>query len=76
MGKLKTTREIKDLSTEELLDFLWNLQYLYNPYFTELRKELTKRAVADNKVLHCKGARWKCDPDLGTGCFVKLKGTK
>jgi hypothetical protein len=76
MRTLETTRDIKDLSTDELLDFMYDLQYLYTPFFTELRRELTKRSVAKNEVFHRNGARWKCDTDTGGGCFVKLKGTK
>ena len=70
---LKRTREISDLRTNELLKFLWELQYFYNPYFGELRKELTMRSLKTKKVFHYKNYRWKRNVKAGGGWFVKDK---
>lgn len=76
MEKLKTTRKISDLSTEEIAGFLYDLQFLYKPFFYELRQELTKRVDTSNKVFQYKGAKWRCDHDTLGGCFRKLKKVK
>jgi hypothetical protein len=70
---LKRTREVSNLTTSELLCFLWELQYLYNPYFSELRKELTMRSLKTKKVFHYKNYRWKRNVKAGGGWFVKDK---
>lgn len=66
---LKRTREVSDLTTSELLSFLLELQYLYNPYFRELKKELTMRSLKTKKVFHYKNYRWKRNVKAVGGWF-------
>lgn len=69
----KRTREIKDLSTDELLDFMLDLQRLCNPFFKELRNELSKRARTAEKPLTRGDWIWKSNTDSGGGHFVNRR---
>lgn len=73
MRTLTRTREISDLSTDELLDFMWDLQRLYNPFFKELRNELSQRARAAEKPLTRGDWIWKSNTDGGGGHFVNRR---
>lgn len=67
--------KIRNAPTEELAEFLYDLQFWYTPSFKVIRNELTKRVLKSKKPFYFRNAIWRCNKDTMSGTFY-IKKTK